>query len=123
MVAGLAMAQLMLLLLITQAVAQTYGLWIAYGAFSSFGTLAYSQMSGGFPVELSGRANATLNLMVFICAFGFQWGLGVLIDALEASGYSTQIAHRNAFAVLFVTQTAALLWLCFASRKPDASNA
>ncbi len=120
LIGGLTMAQLTLLLLITQAVGQTHLLWIAYGAFSSFGTLAYSQMSSGFPVALSGRANATLNLMVFVSAFAFQWGLGVLIDALEASGYSTQIAHRNAFAVLFVSQAAALLWLCFASRKPAA---
>ena len=117
---GLAMAQLTLLLLITQAVAQTYVLWIAYGAFSSFGTLAYTQMSGGFPVALSGRANATLNLMVFISAFGFQWGLGLLIDALEANGYSAPVAHRDAFAVLFIAQAAALLWLCFANRIPAA---
>ena len=80
-------------------------------------------MSSGFPVALSGRANATLNLMVFLSAFGFQWGLGVLIDVLEATGYSTQIAHRNAFAVLFIAQAAALLWLCLASRKPRAISA
>ena len=123
LVGGLAVAQLTLLLLVTQAVGQTYLLWIAYGAFSSFGTLAYSQMSSGFPVALSGRANATLNLMVFLSAFGFQWGLGVLIDVLEATGYSTQIAHRNAFAVLFIAQAAALLWLCLASRKPRAISA
>jgi hypothetical protein len=79
-------------------------------------------MSSGFPVALSGRANATLNLMVFVSAFGFQWGLGVLIDVLEASGYGAQIAHRNAFAVLFIGQAAALLWLCFASRKPAAKS-
>jgi hypothetical protein len=123
LVGGLAMAQLTLLLLITETVGQTYLLWIAYGAFSSVGTLAYSLMSGGFPVALSGRANATLNLMVFVSAFAFQWGLGVLIDVLEAGGCSTQIAHRNAFAVLFFAQAAALLWLCFASRKTDPISA
>jgi hypothetical protein len=80
-------------------------------------------MSGGFPVALSGRANATFNLLVFLSAFGFQWGLGVLIDILQAGGCSTQIAHRNAFAVLFVAQAAALLWLCLASRKTDAISA
>jgi len=122
LVGGLAMAQFTLLLLITQAVAQTYLLWIAYGAFSSFGTLAYSQMSGGFPVALSGRANATYNLLVFVSAFGFQWGLGVLIDSLEASGFTAPIAHRNAFAVLFIGQAAALLWLCLASRRPAAQR-
>jgi len=118
LIGGLAMAQVSLLLLITQAIAQTYLLWIAYGAFSSFGTLAYSQMSSGFPVALCGRANATFNLMVFLSAFAFQWGLGVLIDLLQASGCSAPIAHRNAFAVLFIGQAAALLWLCCSGRRP-----
>jgi hypothetical protein len=67
-------------------VAQTHLLWMAYGTFSSFGTLAYPQAAAGFPVALSGRVNTALNLMVFIGAFGVQWGLGVLIDLLQPAG-------------------------------------
>jgi sugar phosphate permease len=115
---GMAMALLTLLLIITQAVEQHYLLWIAYGVFSSTGTLAYSQTAAGFPVSLSGRANATLNLMVFLGAFSLQWGMGILIDALAASGQSLQIAHRNAFAALFVLQLAASAWLLIGGRRP-----
>jgi len=69
---------LTLLPIVTQATEQHYLLWVLYGAFSSFGTLAYALTSAGFPVALSGRANTTFNLMVFVGAFGLQWGLGVL---------------------------------------------
>ncbi|MBL8415135.1 MAG: MFS transporter [Propionivibrio sp.] len=116
---GMVMSLLTLLLIITQAIDRHYVLWMAFGVFSCFGTLAYSQMSAGFPVALSGRANSTLNLMVFLGAFGLQWGMGVLIDMLQASGLSTAIAHRNAFAVLFVLQAIAV-WILIGGRQTSA---
>lgn len=116
---GMLMALLALLLIITQAIDQHYVLWMAFGVFSSFGTLGYSQMSAGFPVALSGRANSTLNLMVFLGAFGLQWGMGVLIEMLQASGHSIEIAHRNAFAVLFVLQAVAV-WILLSGRRAGA---
>ena len=108
---GMAGSLLTLLLIITQATGQHYLLWILYGTFSSFGTLAYSLTSAGFPVALSGRANTTFNLMVFLGAFGLQWGLGVMIDGLRAFGFSTPVAHRDAFAVLLVLQALAYGWM------------
>jgi MFS family permease len=116
---GMVMSLLALLLIITQAIDQHYVLWMAFGVFSSFGTLGYSQMSAGFPVALSGRANSTLNLVVFLGAFGLQWGMGVLIDMLQASGHSIEIAHRNAFAVLFVLQAVAV-WILLSGRRTGA---
>jgi hypothetical protein len=38
--------------------------------------------------------------MVFIGAFGVQWGLGLLIDLLQGYGQSAATAHRSAFLVL-----------------------
>jgi len=55
MAGGMAMSLLTLLLIITQASEYHYALWIAYGVFSSFGTLSYSQTAAGFAVVLSGR--------------------------------------------------------------------
>jgi sugar phosphate permease len=119
---GMALSLLTLLLIITQAIEQHYLLWIAYGVFSSFGTLTYSLMSAGFPVALSGRASTTLNLLVFLGAFGLQWGMGVLIDILQASGHSIGIAHRDAFALLFVLQLAAYLWMLIGGRTGAAKD-
>jgi MFS family permease len=108
---GMIGSLLTLLLIVTQASGQHYLLWILYGTFSSFGTLAYSLTSAGFPVALSGRANTTFNLIVFLGAFGLQWGLGVMIDALHAFGFSPHAAHRDAFAALLVLQALACLWM------------
>lgn len=115
---GIGLALVSLLLIITQASEQHFLLWIAYGVFSSVGTLAYTLTAAGFPVALSGRANSTLNLMVFGGAFGLQWGMGGVIDWLLASGHSAQIAHRDAFLALFVVQLASFAWLFVSGRKP-----
>ena len=114
---GMAGSLLTLLAIVTQASAQHYLLWILYGAFSSFGTLAYALTSAGFPVALSGRANTTYNLMVFVGAFGLQWGLGVMIDGLRALGLDALAAHRDAFAVLLVLQAGAYLWMLAGFRR------
>ena len=98
-------------------------LWIAYGAFSSCGTLAYALMGGGFRVSLSGRANSTLNLLVFAGAFAMQWGMGGLIDLLKASGNSAASAHRCAFLALLALQAVACLWLFVGGRRRNAGAA
>ena len=114
---GIGLALLSLLLIIIQATEHHYLLWVAYGVFSSVGTLSYTLNAAGFPVTLSGRANSTLNLMVFLGAFGLQWGMGGIIDWLQASGHSAQIAHRNAFAMLFAVQLTTFAWLFVSGRK------
>lgn len=106
-----------LTLIATQASSHTYLLWIAYGTLSSFGTLAYSQTAAGFPLALSGRANTAYNLMVFLGAFAVQWGLGVLIEYLQAHGQGAASANRNAFLALLGLQAAAYFWFCVAGRR------
>lgn len=117
LIAGVGCSLLTLALIATEALGQTHFLWIAYGTFSSFGTLAYSQLAAGFPVPLSGRANTAFNLMVFIGAFGVQWGLGLLIDLLQAQGQTAASAHRHAFLALLATQLAAFAWFVVAGRS------
>ena len=113
---ALGLSLLTLTLIVTQWVEQTYLLWIAYGTFSSFSTLAYSQAAAGFPSRLSGRANTAFNLMVFVGAFSVQWGLGLLIDLLLAHGQSVAGAHRTAFLALLGLQVSAYLWFSVAPR-------
>ncbi len=108
---ALGLGLLSLTLIITEATDHHFALWIAYGAFSSFGTLSYAVLSTGFPASLSGRVNTTYNLMCFAGAFAFQWSMGLLIDGLVTRGYSTATAHRFAFAALLSCQIAAWLWL------------
>ena len=114
---GQSLALLTLFLIIVQASDQHYLLWIAYGTFSCTGTLNYAATAAGFPVSLSGRANTILNLLAFLGAFSLQWGMGAIIESLEAGGRSATIAHRYAFIVLFVVQAASLMWFFFSGRR------
>lgn len=117
---GLSLALLTLLLIISQASEQHYLLWMAYGLFSSTGTLTYAATAAGFPVHLSGRVNTVLNLFAFAGAFGLQWGMGLLIDAVQASSHSAALAHRDAFIVLFVVQAASLVWFFYCGWRAKA---
>ena len=107
---GMTLALLTLLLIVTQTSELHYVLWIAYGLFSSTGTLTYAATAVGFPVSLSGRVNTVLNQFAFAGAFALQWGMGLLIDTLETSGHAAAIAHRSAFVVLLVVQALSLCW-------------
>jgi hypothetical protein len=66
--------------------------------------------------------NTLLNLAVFAGAFGMQWGIGLLIDALQAAGASPAVAHRNTFAVLLLIQALAYIWV-LSGRKRSRRNA
>jgi predicted MFS family arabinose efflux permease len=85
-------------------------LWPLLGLSFSLGNLAYSQLTAAFPVSLSGRANTALNLMVFIGAFGLQWGIGAAVDGFASGGMVRADAFRTTFAVLLALQTLAFMW-------------
>ena len=53
----------------------------------SVGNLTYALLQSHYPVALAGRVNTALNLMVFIGAFGIQWGFGTAVDAMQAMGW------------------------------------
>jgi len=100
-------------------------LWPALGACFSLSNIGYSLVARAFPPALSGRANTALNLLVFTGAFGLQWGLGVLIDALRGNGWDITAAYRIAFFSLAGGQLLALVWLLKtpADQPQDASAA
>lgn len=97
-------------------------LWPVLGFSFSLGNIAYSQLATKFPVALSGRVNTALNLMVFLGAFGLQWGLGVVVDAFVAAGFPRIDAFRTSFWILWGAQMLAFLWflLPFQSQKDGA---
>ena len=117
---GLLVALSALTLIVSELSDQHYALWVVYGAFSSFGTLSYAVLSAGFPTALSGRVNTTYNLMCFAGAFAFQWGMGLLIDLLQAQGHDAATSYRYAFISLIGCQFAAWFWLLVGRRGASA---
>lgn len=91
-------------------------LWPMLGGCFSLANIAYSLVAQAFPPHWSGRASTAFNLLVFAGAFGLQWGIGGLVDALHAAGLSSAEAYRAAFVLLLGCQLLALVWFMFPRR-------
>lgn len=99
-------------LLIVQWLPATLPMWLLFGFCGTACILPYAVLSQSFPSALSGRANTTLNLLVFTGAFAAQWGIGAVIGLWPASpdgGYAAE-GYRAAFAVILALQIPAALW-------------
>ncbi|MRR09480.1 MFS transporter [bacterium] len=96
--------------LIVFDLAPSHLLWFVLGLVFSVGNLAYALLTAHFPVQISGRANTALNLAAFVGAAGLQWGFGILLDALKATGMATPEAFRWTYGLLLVMQALAWGW-------------
>lgn len=92
-------------------------LWPLLGACFSLSNLAYSLVAQSFPPALAGRATTALNVWMFAGAFGLQWGIGILVDHLQAEGWAIGSAYRVVFVLLLLGQSAALAWLLRPGRQ------
>ena len=81
------------------------------GFFGTASVLVYAGYAQIFPKYLSGRVSTILNLLVFICAFILQWGVGVIIEMwpVTESGYDPE-SYQAAIGVLFLLQATGLIW-------------
>ncbi|MBI4990270.1 MAG: MFS transporter [Rhodocyclales bacterium] len=95
----------------------TLPLWAAFGLFVSTSSLGYSVLAAHFPPALSGRVTTALNLLAFVGAFGLQWGIGVLVDALGAVGLDPVASYRIAFGAMFAMQAMAYAWFVLEGRR------
>ena len=98
-------------------------LWALLAFVYPTSNIAYTILTRSLPLALSGRANTALNLAAFVGAFGLQWGMGVLVDALRALGWEVATAYRGTFALLLALQVAAVAWMFIAGRASAAAAA
>jgi hypothetical protein len=86
--------------------------WLVYGFFGTSGILPYAVLSQRFPVNLSGRVNTALNLLVFVSAFAAQWGIGAIIELWIPPGPNRYApdGYAAAFALLAGLQALAAIW-------------
>lgn len=111
--AGLAAALLAQGAIVAGGLGAPAAAWVLYGLFISSSTLSYSVLSQHFPRHLVGRVNTALNLMVFVCAFSSQWGIGAVIDLWPVSGEGNYhvAGYQAAFGLFLALQAAAWAWL------------
>jgi hypothetical protein len=98
-------------------------LWALLAFVYPMNNIAYSILTRSLPSALSGRANTALNLAAFVGAFGLQWGMGVVVDALRAAGQSASGAYQTTFALVLLLQLAAVAWMLIAAPRREGVEA
>lgn len=96
-------------------------LWIAFGLFGASGMLSYVILTRRFPVEMAGRVNACLNVLVFASAFGVQAAIGAVISFWSPEGGFSPEGYRVAFGGALALQALSLLWVRARLRRTAAS--
>lgn len=91
-------------------------LWALFCVSSTFLSLAQPAVGMAFPSELAGRALSAYNLVIFAGVFVVQWGIGLLIDALQALGWNTGDAFRGALGIFLVLNLASYAYFLAAKR-------
>src|SRR3990172_7562043 len=91
-------------------VADPRALWIAFGLVGASGMLSYVILTSRFPIDMAGRVNACLNVLVFASAFGIQAAIGAIITWWSPAGSFSTEGYRVAFGSALALQTLALVW-------------
>lgn len=100
-----------------QATALHWALWCVASTFVS---VSQPAVGAAFPAAQAGRALSAFNLVIFGGVFAVQWGLGLVIDALQQAGLSTPHAFRAAVAIFGAGCVLSYVWfLWWRSRAAD----
>jgi MFS family permease len=96
----------------------SYLLWSLIAAAGAATVLSFAILTDYFPKEMSGRANAALNLLHVGIAFLLQTGFGFIIARWPQSneGYPAE-AHRSAMVTVLGLQMIALVWFGVAAQS------
>jgi predicted MFS family arabinose efflux permease len=98
-------------LLVFRAPMPSLLLWVPISAAGAATVLSFAILGDYFPKELSGRANAALNLLHLGCAFLLQSATGLIIAQWpESQGMHPAPAHQYAMAATLALQLSALAW-------------
>lgn len=94
-------------------------LWLLFGLTGAGAFLAFALYTNYFPREQTGRVITAVNLILFVAAFGAQWGIGAVIGLYPevGAGYSAE-GHQAALIAMVVLQGLGFLWFM----KPSAKD-
>jgi predicted MFS family arabinose efflux permease len=84
----------------------------------TFVSLSQPAVGQAFEASLAGRALSAYNLVIFAGVFCVQWGIGLIIDALRALGWSPVAAYQAAFTLFALCCTGAYLWFLRLDDRP-----
>jgi predicted MFS family arabinose efflux permease len=118
-VAGMALFMLVQALIAWGPAGWALPLWVFFGFVGTTGSIPYPALAQIFPPHLAGRVSTGLNLLIFVAAFGAQWGMGAVIGLFPApaEGRYAPAGYQASFALLLLIQAAALAWYGIAGRR------
>lgn len=91
-------------------------LWALFCLTSTFLSLAQPAVGMAFATELAGRALSAYNLVIFAGVFTVQWGIGLLIDAFAAQGWSQAQAFQGSLGVFLLLNLLSYLYFLAAKK-------
>jgi len=98
---------------ITSNTSYSWVLWIIFAISATGHILGQSTVITVFPSRNAGIASTSYNLLIFVGAFIFQWGIGWGIDLSMAMGIEKVDAFKQVFFIFFVLQICSYLWFLF----------
>jgi MFS family permease len=99
----------------------SYAPWTVVAGMGAATVLSYSILAQYFPKEITGRANAALNVFHIGGAFLLQEVIGWVIDRWPGhGGHYPPIAYKTALASVAVLQLIAILWFAHLDQKVRA---
>ena len=90
----------------------TLPIWLLFGFFGTAGILPFAVLPHLFPPALAGRVITSVNLMIFLAAFGAQWGIGAISNLwpkTQTGGYAVE-GFEASFGVILGFQVLGLIW-------------
>ena len=88
-------------------------LWIIVAITATGHILGQSSVITAFPSRNAGVAATSYNLLIFIGAFIFQWGIGWGIDLSVSLGIEKVNAFKQVFSIFLCIQLIAYVWFLF----------
>ncbi|MBU4611222.1 hypothetical protein IMZ29_11970 [Achromobacter sp. GG226] len=73
-----------------------------------------------FPRSIAGRVLTLYNLFIFLGAFLMQWGIGLVVEALQAQGVARALSYQMALGGLATVQMGCLAWWGVFRRRDGA---
>ena len=107
---GLPLVMIMLAFNIAMGSRADWPCWALLIILGSVVSLAQPALSMTFPPALAGRALSAYNLVCFLGIFSMQWGVGLLVDAFKAQGWSEVTSFQGAFAVSFACSLGSMFY-------------
>ncbi|MCG2595866.1 MFS transporter [Ramlibacter sp. XY19] len=119
---GLPLSFVVLAVLVVAGPAAGAGTLALFCVSSTFVSLAQPAVGMVFPASLAGRALSAYNLVIFLGVFVVQWGIGLLVDAFQAAGWTEVSSFRAAFAVFLTLSVLSYAWFLY-SRSHNRTKA